>query len=138
MSLIAPADLPDGSRVWLAPETRDFVQRLEALDPRLCLVSNPDGGWSIWRQPEDGSPARHIMRSKPGAKLAPEVVERLRARDTRAGHDPVAEMIKANDKAIKDRIDKNVEERFLAIDRMLSKSWRGRVPQTDEGFEGML
>jgi hypothetical protein len=138
MSLIAPMNLPNGSRTWVAPEVQDFVKRLEALDPRLALVQNENGSWSIYRVPEDGSEPRHIMRSTPGAKLDPQVIERLRARDTRAGHDPVEEMIKANDKAMKDRQDRTVEERFLAIDRMLSKAWRGRVPQTDEGFETML
>lgn len=136
--LIAPSNLPDGSRVWLAPEVRDFVQRLEALDPRLALVSNPDGGWSIFRVPEDGSDPRCIVRSKPGAKLDPQVIERLRARDTRAGHDPVAEMIKANEKAQKDAEDRAVEAKMVFMDNLLSKAWKGRVPQTEEGFEAAL
>lgn len=138
MSLIAPMNLPNGSRTWVAPEVQDFVKRLEALDPRLALVANADESWTIYRVPEDGSDPRAIVRSKPGAKLDPQVIEMLRRRDTRAGHDPVEEMIRANDKALKDRQDRNVEERFLAIDKMLSKSWKGRVPQTEEGFEAML
>lgn len=136
--LIAPNSLPDGTRVWMAPETRDFTERLEALDPRLALVQNADSSWAIFRVPEDGSGAVCICRSKPGAKLSPEVIERLRRRDTRNGHDPVEEIIKHNERIQKDLADKEIEAKFVAIDNMLSKAWRGRVPQTAEGFESML
>lgn len=136
--LVAPASLPDGSRVWMAPETRDFVQRLEALDPRLALVQNADTSWSIFRVPEDGSHAVCVCRSRPGAKLSPEVIDRLRRRDTRGGHDPMGEIIRHNNRVQKNLADKEVEAKFLAIDNMLSKSWRGRVPETAEGFETML
>ena len=138
LNLIAPADLPDGSRVWLAPETRDFIRQLEELDPRLALVQNADSSWSIFRVPEDGSEPRCICRSRPGAKLAPEVIHRLRMRDTRSGHDPIEEIIKANERHAKHLADAEVEAKFNAIDRMLSKSWKGRVPVTAEGFETML
>ncbi len=137
-NLIAPAALPDGSRVWMAPETMDFTRRLEELDPRLALVQDEAGAWSIWRVPEDGSDPVMICRSKPGAKLAPEVIERLRQRDTRAGHDPAAEMIRNNDRVVKETRDREDEARFLALDAVLSKAWRGRVPTTDEGFEAQL
>jgi hypothetical protein len=130
--LIAPSSLPDGSRVWMAPETKDFVDRLEALDPRLALVQNPGESWSIWRVPEDGSPPVHVMRSKPGAKLCPEVIEMLRRRDTRAGHDPVEEIIRHNELAAKRAADAEEEAMFLALDKMLSKAWRGRVPTNVE------
>lgn len=135
---IAPTDLPDGSRAWVAPEVIDFTRRLEALDPRLALVKEPDGAWSIYRVPEDGSKARHIMRSKPGAKLDPHIVERLRQRDTRSGHDPVAEVIRHNDLAEKHRIDEAVEAKMIVLDKVLSKAWKGRVPDTEEGFGAML
>lgn len=131
--LIAPHALPGGSRVWLAPETRDFIQRLEELDPRLALVKNADGTWAILRVPEDGTGPVCVMRSKtPNAKLCPDVIEMLRARDTRRGHDPVEEIIRHNNKVQKDAEDKAVEQRFLALDKMLSKSWRGRVASNVE------
>ena len=122
----------------MAPETRDFTERLEALDPRLALVQNADTSWSIFRVPEDGSQPRMICRSKPGAKLSPEVIHRLQMRDTRHGHDPMEEIIKHNERRSKELEDQRVEARFLALDKMLSKSWRGRVPSTEEGFETML
>lgn len=137
-ALIAPTDLPDGSRVWLAAETQDFARRLAELDPRLALVQNANGSWSIWRVPEDGTKPRHIMRSKPGAKLDPQVIEMLRRRDTRSGHDPIEEIIKHNEKLLKDKREKNIEDRFVALDTMMSKAWKGRVPATAEGFETML
>lgn len=87
---------------------------------------------------EDGSDPLMICRSKPGAKLGPELIERLRARDTRAGHDPAAEMIRNNDRVAEEIREREVEARFLALDAMLSKAWKGRVPSTDEGFEAHL
>ena len=138
MSLIAPLTLPNGSRQWVAGETQDFTARLAALDPRLALIQNGNGSWSIMRVPEDGSEARLIMRSKPGAKLCPEVIEMLKSRDTRAGHDPVEEAIRHNDKIVKDAEDAAAEARFIAVDKMLSKAWKGRVPKTLEGIETMI
>ncbi len=136
--LIAPTELPSGSRAWVAPEVRDFTDRLAALDPRLALVQNADTGWSIFRVPENGSDPVCIVRSKPGAKLSPEIIETLRQRDTRHGHTPMEEIIRHNAKVQKNAEEREIESKFVAIDNMLSKSWRGRVPATVEGFETML
>jgi hypothetical protein len=122
----------------MAPETRDFIQRLEALDPRLALVQNGDRSWSIFRVPENGAPPVCICRSRPDAVLSPEIIHRLQMRDTRGGHAPMEEIIRHNAKVQKDAEDREIESKFLAIDRMLSKSWKGRVPVTTEGFETML
>jgi hypothetical protein len=122
----------------VAPETKDFTAALEMLDPRLALVKNPNGSWSIYRHPENGAPPVHIMRSKPGAKLSPGVIAMLRSRDTRAGHDPIGEIIAHNDKVQKDATDKAVEQGFVAFDTMMSKAWSGIVPKTDEGIEAAI
>lgn len=139
LGITAPTTLPGGQRVWLAPEVRDFTDRLHRLDPRLALVQSPDGRWSIWRVPEDGSDAVCIMRAKSvSAKLCPEVVEMLRMRDTRAGHDPMEEIIQHNAKVVKDADDKIEETTNIAFDKMMSKAWKGRVPQTAEGIEAAM
>ncbi len=130
--------LPSGSVVWTAPETKAFTQALEMLDPRLALTIDGSGRWSIFRVPEDGSKAVHIMRSKPGAKLSPGVIEMLRARDTRAGHDPIEEIIRHNNKVQKDADDKAEELINIGFDHMMSKAWKGRVPVTDEGIEAAI
>jgi hypothetical protein len=125
--------------VWLAPEVRDYTQRLQALDPRLALVQDTNGIWSIWRTPEDGSDSVCIMRAKrPDAKLDPAVIEMLRMRDTRAGHDPVEEIIRHNDRVVKAADDAIEENTNIAFDKMMSRAWKGRVPQTAEGIEAAM
>lgn len=116
----------------MAEETRDFTKRLEALDPRLALAIDEFGHWSIWRVPEDGSEERCIMRARTAdAKLCPEVIEMLRSRDTRHGHDPVEEMILHNAKVVKDAEDAADEYQEEAIDHMMRKAWSGhRIPET--------
>lgn len=127
--------LPSGQIVWAAPETKAFTEALEMLDPRLALTVDQAGRWSIFRVPEDGSHPRCIMRSKPGAKLSPAVIEMLRQRDTRAGHDPIEEIIRHNAKVQKDADDKAEELINVGFDHMMSKAWKGRVPQTAEAIE---
>lgn len=139
MYLSVPKHLPDGSTVWLDPETVDFATRLHELDPRLALVRNADTSWSIWRVAEDGS-EHCVARSKPGARLDQRVIDQLRRNDTRRrGGTRLAEAIlRHNEKVEKDRIAADEELLLESIDRMLSKSWRGRVPVTDVGMETAL
>lgn len=137
--LTLPKRLPDGSYVWLDPETVDFAQRLSELDPRLALVRNADTSWSIWRLAEDGSEVC-VARSRPGALLDPEIITKLRENDTQArGYtDLAARLEKHNAQVEQDRIADDEELLLESVDRVLSKSWRGRVPVTDVGIEAAL
>lgn len=132
MDLIAPTRLPNGSSVWLDSEVRDFIRRLHDLDPRLALVKNGDGSWSIWRVGEDGS-EHHIARSSPGAKLDQAVIEHLRQRDlTRRGTNPIEQMI-ANNLKREQEIEQHAEEALEeAMEKVISKSWRGHIPTNVE------
>lgn len=132
--MIAPFRLPTGKTVWLDLEVQSFVDRLKAYDDRLALIKdNPTGRWEIWRVGEDGK-EHFILRSKPGAKLdAAKVIGMLQAGDTRApGNDPIGRMI-ANNERVENEMEKKVEEATLeAMDKVLSKAWRGRIPTNVE------
>ncbi len=71
------------------------------------------------------------MRSKPGARLGPHVLEKLVAGDRRR-HDVVEQTVIHNERATKAAEDAEDEATMVAIDKMLSKSWRGRVPSNVE------
>lgn len=132
-TLVAPRTLPNGARTWLSPEVSEFSDRLRDIDPRLALVQHTDNSWSIWRVGESGE-ENVICRSKPGASLGPQVLQRLVEGDTRrrGGGDFVEKMIRHNDKVVKDAEDAEVESKFIAIDRMLSKAWKGHVASNIE------
>lgn len=132
MNLTAPYTLPGGQRVWLDAEVQEFIQRLADLDPSLALYHDPDGSWIIARIAEDAS-IHYVMRSKPGARLGPHVIAKLVEGDTRRqGNDPVERMLAHNEKVQRDAEAAAEEATLVAIDKMLSKSWRGRITSTIE------
>lgn len=135
MSMMIPTRLPAGSTAWVDLEVRDFTERLTELDDRLALVKEPGERWSIYRVPEDGSPAKHILRSKPGAKLGPHVIELLRRGDTRNGATPIEDIIRHNTLVEKHRQDAKEEAAAVAFDRLMSKVWRGHVPSNVEDLD---
>jgi hypothetical protein len=138
MALDQPRNLPSGHRVFLPGEVADFIDAMERLDPRLCLVQRPDKGWSIWRNPEDGSPAVPVAHGpKGGGRLGPEILHRLAQHDGRR-FDVADRMLKANEKHVNDVNAKADEDKMVAYDKMLSKAWKGIVPKTEEGFEAAL
>lgn len=104
MSLAIPTTLPGGQQAWLDSETVAFTEALRELSPNLALFREADRGWSIWEVCRDGKP-RMVCRSKPDAKLGPEVIQRLREHDShsRANGNVVERMIAHNDKLIADR-----------------------------------
>ncbi len=129
-TMTQPRNLPNGKRVWLDGEVAEFVDHLTQLDPLLALIQCDDGRWEIWRVAEDGS--EHIIcRSQPGARLGPEVLQRLAAGDTRASN-PFDKVIRANELVEKHRQDDMIESTFLGVDRLLSKAWHGRVTSVIE------
>lgn len=136
MDIIAPTRLPNGARVWLDGETRDFIRRLNELDPRLALVQHTDGSWSIWRVGEDGSEWL-IARSKPYARLDPGVIEILRQNDLRrdSGEKIADRMIDHNERLIRENKERGADALAEAVDKALSKSWHGRLPTKGEGIE---
>ncbi len=135
MPLTAPHTLPGGQRVWLDGEVQEFIQRLAEFDPNMALYQDPDGSWLIARIAEDGS-VHYIMRSKPGARLGPHVIAKLIEGDTwRRGNNPVERMIRHNEKVVRDSEAEAEEATLVALDKMLSKSWRGRVPSNVEDIE---
>lgn len=132
MSLIAPHTLPGGQRAWLDAEVQEFTQRLTELDERLALYQDPDGSWLIARIAEDGS-IHYIMKSKPGARLGPHVLQKLVEGDTRRrGHQPVEAVIRANEATARRNQEEAEEKALEMLDNVLSKSWRGRIPTNVE------
>ena len=110
-------------------EVSDFIDAMERLDPRLCLVKRPDGGWSIWRSPEDGSDAVPVAHGpQGGSRLGPEILERLAQHDTRRVDNVGDRIIKSNEALVKRVNDKAEEDKMIAFDKMLSKAWKGHVP----------
>lgn len=136
--MLAPRTLPDGSRAWVDSHVKDFTDALTAYDDRLALVQNQrNHTWEIWRVAEDGS-EYIVMRSKPGrdAQLGPGVIQHLADRDARRhGTSLVEGLIKHNEKAEDDARARYEESAFLALDKMLSKSWRGHVPSNIEDLD---
>lgn len=133
MSLYAPVNLPGGQQLWESTEVHEFVARLKELHPDLCLYRRQDGAWEIWECSPYHPPA-YIMRSKPGAKLSPEVIERLRAHDVRY-NDVTERVIQNNDRVKREADERAADAIYNALDRMLSKSWRGRVPTNVEDVD---
>lgn len=136
MDIIAPTRLPNGAKVWLDGETREFIKRLNELDPRLALVQFLDASWGIFRVGEDGS-EHLIAKSQPYAKLDAMVIERLRHGDTwkRGGSRAVEETIEANVRAADRLRDQAADTMAEAVEKALSKAWRGRLPRKGEGIE---
>jgi hypothetical protein len=128
--MMQPRTLPGGRRAWLDGEVADFVDAMMRLDDRLALVQTVDGRWEIWRCAEDGS-EHMVCRSPVGAKLTLSVLERLAQGDTRR-HDVVEKMIRQNDLAEKHRLDAQEEAHNVAVDRLLSRVWKGHVPSNVE------
>lgn len=129
-SMTQPRSLPGGRRVWLDGEVADFVDALHDLDERLALVQTVDGRWEIWRVAEDGQEVI-VCRSSRGAKLDRSIIIKLAQNDARR-QDVVDRIIKQNDLAEKHRLD-DAEEKFnVALDRLLSRTWRGHVPSNVE------
>lgn len=129
MGLDQPRTLPGGFRAFLPGEVADFVDALEQLDPRLCLVQRQDKGWSIFRNPEDGSPAVPVCHGpKGGGGLGPAVIHRLAAGDSRRHPNLADQIIKSNEANVKAVDEKADEDKMVAYDKMLSKAWKGRVP----------
>jgi len=141
MALDQPRTLPSGFRTFLPGEVVDFITALEALDDRLCLVQrsadHPRGvGWSIFRNPEDGSPPVPICHGpRGGGGLGPEVIHRLAANDSRRVGNIGDKIIKANEKRVADVNAKAEEDKMVAFDKMLSKAWRGHVPSNVEDLD---
>lgn len=135
MNLTAPHTLPGGQRVWLDGEVQEFIERLAEYDPNMALYQDPDGSWLIARIGDDGS-VHYIMRSKPGARLGPHVLQKLIEGDTwRRGNNVVEKIIAHNEKVARDA-EAAAEEAFLvSLDRMLSRSWKGRIPTNVEDLE---
>ena len=128
--MTAPRTLPNGKRVWLDGEVADFTAALTALDERLSLVQCQSGRWEIWRVAEDGT--EHIVtRSPVGARLGPAVLKRIAENDTRRT-DVVGNLIRKNDLAEKHRKDAQVEGISVALDKFLSRTWKGRVASNIE------
>ena len=133
MSLYAPVNLPGGQQIWESTEVHEFVARLKELHPDLALYRRNDGAWEIWECAPNQPPA-YIMRSKPGAKLSPEVIERLRQHDVR--YNDVAERtIKNNEQVKRDAEERAMHKLYDSIDLMLSKAWRGKVPSNVEDID---
>lgn len=134
MGLDQPRTLPSGFRAFLPGEVADFVDAMERLDPQLCLVQRQEDhplgpGWSIFRNPEDGSPAVAVAHGpRGGGRLGPAILERLAAGDARRHENLADRLIKANDKNVADVNAKAEEDKMVAFDKMLSKAWKGRVP----------
>lgn len=128
MSAVIPHVLPSGHAMWLAPEVIDFAERLKELNDRLALFKDTDGSWLIAYVPEFGEP-EYVMRSTPGAPLGPHVIDQLKLA-WRRFHDPVERMIQHNEKLEAQRRYELEEATLSAIDKMLSKSFRGRVTST--------
>jgi len=129
-SITQPRNLPGGRRVWLDGEVADFVDALHDLDERLALVQTVDGRWEIWRVAEDGQEVI-VCRSPRGAKLDRSIIIKLAQNDARR-QDVVDRIIKQNDLAEKHRLDHAEESFNVALDRLLSRTWRGRVPTNVE------
>ena len=132
MGLDQPRTLPSGFRAFLPGECVDFIAALEALDDRLCLVQrqadHPRGpGWSIFRNPEDGSEAVPVAHGRPGARLGPGVIAKLAEGDSRR-HDVADRLIKGNEANVRRVVHEAEEAKMVAYEKMLSRSWRGRVP----------
>lgn len=125
-SMTIPRNLPNGRRAWLDGEVSDFVDAMTRLDDRLALVQTEDGRWEIWRCAEDGSEVI-VCRSPQGARLGPDVLERLARGDTRRD-DIVGRMQRDNDLTEKHRLDAQEEAHNVAVDRLLSRVWKGHVP----------
>ena len=96
-AMMQPRNLPGGRRAWLDGEVADFVDAMMRLDDRLALVQTEDGRWEIWRCAENGSESI-VCRSKPGARLSFQILEKLAQGDTRRV-DVVDRMIRQNDLA---------------------------------------
>ena len=129
-TMIQPRNLPGGRRAWLDPEVADFVDAMMRLDDRLALVQTEDGRWEIWRCAEDGG-EHMVCRSPIGARLSPEILHRLAQGDTRRV-DVVDRMIRQNELAEKHRLDAQEEAHNVAVDRLLSRVWKGHVPTNVE------
>lgn len=129
-AMMQPRSLPSGRRAWLDGEVADFVDAMMRLDDRLALVQTEDGRWEIWRCAEDGSEVI-VCRSPAGARLDQSVLVRLAQNDTRR-HDVVERMVRANDLAEKHRLDEAEEAHNVAVDRLLSRVWKGRVASNIE------
>ena len=125
--MFIPHNLPNGRKAWTDTEVLDFVANLQRYDDRLSLVKVPEvGAWEIWYCPPDQKP-HMVMQSKPGARLGPAVIEALHQHDMQRGKDPVEEMIRKN-AAREQQLQAEAEEGVLvALDKMLTKSWRGRI-----------
>lgn len=140
MALDQPRTLPSGFRTFLPGEVADFVDAMERLDDRLCLAQrqadHPLGpGWSIFRNPEDGSPPVPIAHGRPGARLGPGVLQRLAENDSRRHGNLADKIIKANEKRVADVNAKAEEDKMVAYDKMLSKAWRGHVPSNVDDLD---
>lgn len=138
MSFLIPHRLPSGEPAWLDLEVKEFTDRLTEFNPSLGLFKAKDGCWIIARVDEQGEP-HIIMKSKPGAKLGPHVIEKLAQGDTRRrDNNPVEDMIRHNERLQREREEQANEAIMEAFDKVLSKAWRGRMPLTDEGIERAL
>lgn len=115
---------------------KDFTDALTRYDERLALVQTNVGHWEIWRVAEDGTEYRVIRSKVPGAGLGPGVIEMLAQRDMqRQGAQQVEKLIQHNERVEKEAQDKYHEAAYLALDKMLSKSWRGHVPSNVEDLD---
>ncbi len=128
--LTAPQTLPGGQRAWIDGEVAEFTQRLAEFNPNLALYQDPDGSWLIAEITPDAA-VHYVMRSKPGARLGPQVIEKLAAGDRRR-HDVVGKVIANNDKIRADKAEADREAKLVALDNVLSKVWRGRVASNVE------
>jgi len=110
--VVAPTTLPNGAVAWLDDEVRQFTRDLHELSPRLALFREADKGWSIVEVCEDGRP-RLVCRSKPNAKLGPEVIAMLREHDirSRANQDIAQRVISHNEKIVADKDAKIIDKR---------------------------
>lgn len=133
MSLTLPQKLANGSQVWLDPEVMEAARIISAYDDRLSIVKNQDQSWSIYRVAEDGQEAV-VARSKPHAKLDPHfIVKKLQDGDTRRrGNDVVERVIKQNEKRERDMDSKYEDNVNDAMDKLMSKAWKGRIPSNIE------
>jgi hypothetical protein len=116
-----PDTLPSGQRVWMDPEVRDILTKLQKGDPTLGWEGDPrlalyrsfaTDVWEVWRMEADGE-YRMFMRSKPGAKLNESLIQHIVAHDARRGFDPHAEVSRANE-VVRTAIEKRNADRMEA------------------------
>jgi hypothetical protein len=131
--LTAPQTLPGGQRAWVDGQVAEFTQRLAEFNPNLALYQDPDGSWLIAEITPDGA-VHYVMRSKPGAHLGPQVIEKL-AQGDRRHHDVAGRVAAHNDKVERDSAEAEREAKLVALDNLLSKTWVGRVPSNVEDLD---